>query len=288
MTMLGIVAYSRWPGVLARRRAQPPVVAQTFCDTKARVRRRWVIWVLVLSGWTALAVFFAVSSSLTFVAAYQPPQWRLTLLMSLTEWFAWAALTPLVAWLARRFPLRAGSFVTSLAVHAPAGFFIAVLKVTLTRILRIPIVRTNEYFIISNLATHYVIYWAIVAAVHALAYYRAGREGELRASQLEARLADARLQLLKMQLHPHFLFNTLNTISELVHEDPAHGRSHDRVAQPAAARVARRREPWIGCRSQGSSTCSSGTWISSARGSAIASTSASRSKRTRATPSSRR
>src|SRR4030095_3935878 len=58
------------------------------------------------------------------------------------------------------------------------------------------------------------------AAVHALAYYRAGREGELRASQLEARLADAPLQLLKMQLHPHFLFNTLNTISELVHEDP--------------------------------------------------------------------
>jgi len=185
------------------------------------VRRRWVIWLLVFSGWTALAVFFAVSSSLTFVAAYQPPQWRLTLLMSLTEWFAWAALTPLVAWLARRFPLRAGAVVTSLAVHAPAGFFIAVLKVTLTRIVRIPIVRTNEYFIISNLATHYVIYWAIVAAVHALAYYRAGRDQELRASQLEARLADARLQLLKMQLHPHFLFNTLNTISELVHEDPA-------------------------------------------------------------------
>jgi two-component sensor histidine kinase len=190
------------------------------------VRRRWIIWLLVLSGWTALAVFFAVSSSLTFVAAYQPPQWRLTLLMSLTEWYTWAALTPLVSWLARRFPLRAGSAVTSLAVHAPAGFFIAVLKVTLTRILRIPIVGTNEYFIISNLATHYVIYWAIVAAVQALAYYRAGREGELRASQLEARLAEARLQLLKMQLHPHFLFNTLNTISELVHEDP---RTADRM-----------------------------------------------------------
>ena len=121
--------------------------------------RRSLLWLAVLAGWTALAVFFAVSSSLTFVAAYQPPQWRLTLLMSLTEWFAWAALTPLVAGLARRFPLRAGSFVASLAVHAPAGFFIAVLKVTLTRILRIPIVRTNDYFLISNLATHYVIYW---------------------------------------------------------------------------------------------------------------------------------
>jgi two-component system, LytTR family, sensor kinase len=180
-----------------------------------------VVWLLVFSGWTALAIFFAASSSLTFVFTSQPPQWRLTLLMALTEWYAWAALTPLVAWLARRFPLRAGSFVRSIAVHAAAGFLVAALKVALTRLLRLPIAAAGGYFLISSLATHYVLYWAIVAAVQALAYYRAGRDGELRASQLEARLADARLQLLKMQLHPHFLFNTLNMISELVHEDPA-------------------------------------------------------------------
>ena len=185
------------------------------------MRRRWIVWLLVFSGWTALAIFFAASSSLTYALTYQPPQWRLTLVMALTEWYAWAVLTPLVAWLARRFPLRSGSMVASLAVHTPAGLIVALVKVTLTRLLRLALVGTNAYFQISNLATHYVIYWALVAAVHALAYYRAGREGELRASQLEARLADARLQLLKMQLHPHFLFNTLNTISELVHEDPA-------------------------------------------------------------------
>ena len=184
------------------------------------MRRRWIVWLLVFSGWTALAIFFAASSSLTYALTYQPPQWRLTLVMALTEWYAWAVLTPLVAWLARRFPLRSGSMVAGIAVHTPAGLIVALVKVTLTRLLRLAFVGTNAYFQISNLATHYVIYWALVAAVHALAYYRAGREGELRASQLEARLADARLQLLKMQLHPHFLFNTLNTISELVHEDP--------------------------------------------------------------------
>lgn len=184
------------------------------------MRRRWIVWLLVFSGWTALAIFFAASSSLTYALTYQPPQWRLTLVMALTEWYAWAVLTPLVAWLARRFPLRSGSMVAGLAVHTPAGLIVALVKVTLTRLTRLALVGTNAYFQISNLATHYVIYWALVAAVHALAYYRAGREGELRASQLEARLADARLQLLRMQLHPHFLFNTLNTISELVHEDP--------------------------------------------------------------------
>src|SRR5262249_30976919 len=51
-------------------------------------------------------------------------------------------------------------------------------------------------------------------------YYRRLRERELKASELEARLAQSQLQALKMQLQPHFLFNTLHTIAELVHEDP--------------------------------------------------------------------
>ena len=55
-----------------------------------------------------------------------------------------------------------------------------------------------------------------MAATHGLEYYRRSRERE----QLEARLAETRLQLLGMQLQPHFLFNTLNTIAEMVHEDP--------------------------------------------------------------------
>jgi two-component system, LytTR family, sensor kinase len=185
------------------------------------VRRRWIVWLLVLAGWTVLAIFFAVSSSLTYVVTYQPPRWRLTLVMALTEWYAWAVLTPLVAWLARRYPIRRGFVTKALFVHVPAGLVLAIVKVALTRVLRLPIVPSVEYFQISDLSTHYIMYWALVAAVHALTYYRAGREGELRASQLEARLADARLQLLKMQLHPHFLFNTLNAISELVHEEPA-------------------------------------------------------------------
>src|SRR5262245_35233524 len=76
------------------------------------------------------------------------------------------------------------------------------------------------YLLLSSLAANFLLYWAIVAIAHGLEYYRTGRDRELRASQLEARLAETRLQLLRMQLQPHFLFNTLNTISELVHEEP--------------------------------------------------------------------
>ena len=64
------------------------------------------------------------------------------------------------------------------------------------------------------------IYWIIVSIVHTLTWYRRSQERERSALQLEARLADARLEALRMQLHPHFLFNTLNAISTLVHRDP--------------------------------------------------------------------
>jgi LytS/YehU family sensor histidine kinase len=62
-------------------------------------------------------------------------------------------------------------------------------------------------------------YWATIGVMHALDYYGKYREGELRAAQLESGLTRARLQILKTQLQPHFLFNTLNAISALLHVD---------------------------------------------------------------------
>jgi LytS/YehU family sensor histidine kinase len=73
---------------------------------------------------------------------------------------------------------------------------------------------------VGDIVVQYVIYCAIVLAVYAGLSYRAARQRELRASQLEALLAQTRLQMLSMQLQPHFLFNTLNTIAELVHQQP--------------------------------------------------------------------
>jgi LytS/YehU family sensor histidine kinase len=64
------------------------------------------------------------------------------------------------------------------------------------------------------------IYWAVLGIKYAVNYYRMYQERELRAAQLENQLAQTRLQVLKNQLHPHFLFNTLNNISELVYKDP--------------------------------------------------------------------
>jgi two-component system, LytTR family, sensor kinase len=72
-----------------------------------------------------------------------------------------------------------------------------------------------------NLDWEMMTYWTIVGLSHALLYYRESRDRALRASQLETRLVEAQLKTLQQQLHPHFLFNTLNSISVLMHRDTA-------------------------------------------------------------------
>jgi two-component system LytT family sensor kinase len=159
-----------------------------------------------------------MSSSLTYALTYQPPRWRYTLTMAATEWYVWAALTPAIVWLSRRFRMSRAQWWPAL-ILAAAGLPAAFIKVTVTRVLR-GAIGGDEYFQITNLVVHYLIYCGIVLTAHVWHYHQRSQQRELRTSQLEALLAQTRLQMLSMQLQPHFLFNTLNTIAELVHERP--------------------------------------------------------------------
>jgi two-component system, LytTR family, sensor kinase len=67
---------------------------------------------------------------------------------------------------------------------------------------------------------HLVVWMTDVGVGYAIAYFFGRRDHEAAARRLEARLAQAQLQVLKMQIHPHFLFNTLNSVSALMHRDP--------------------------------------------------------------------
>jgi len=82
--------------------------------------------------------------------------------------------------------------------------------------------------------THYnlAVYAVIVCAWHAWDYYRKFREREAQAAQLAGRLAQAQLQALRMQLNPHFLFNTLNAVSSLMLKDvPAANKMISRLGE---------------------------------------------------------
>jgi signal transduction histidine kinase len=180
------------------------------------VTRSLRLWVAATIGWTALALFFAISTSLTYLSTGRAANWTLSIERSLLEWWTWALLTPLVVWLARRYSLDHPWPWRAVLVHLVAGTIIAVTKAGIDRAVNAWLTGFWMYWLASTVALQFSIYCVIVAAAHGIGYYERSRERDL----LAARLADVRLQLLSMQLQPHFLFNTLNTIAELVHGDP--------------------------------------------------------------------
>jgi LytS/YehU family sensor histidine kinase len=177
--------------------------------------KRARLWLAVWGGWTALALFFAVSSSLTYKSTGRPANWALSFERSLSEWWLWALLTPLVFWLARRFPVQRGVAARNGALHVLFAIVIAAAKTAADRVVFAMITGFWMYLLATTLALNMVIYGAIVTVAHGVEYYRRSRERE----QLEAQLAETRLQMLSMQLQPHFLFNTLNAIAEWCRED---------------------------------------------------------------------
>lgn len=179
------------------------------------MRRTIATWVAVWAGWTSLALFFAVSTSLTYRSTGRPANWSFTITRALSEWWIWALLTPVVVWLARRFPLDRRR-LRHAAVHLAAGTALALAKTAADRAIFAYLSGFWMYWLASTLALQFFVYSAMVAAAHGVDFYRRSRERE----HLEARLAEARLQLLSLQLQPHFLFNTLNTIAELVYDKP--------------------------------------------------------------------
>lgn len=185
------------------------------------IERYWKTACVILGCWTFLALLFTPQTYLANLRSPTPPTWGQALLATLALFYVWAALTPLVLWLGRRFPfdrhvLR--NVVVHLVLCGPVALLHIFLLQNVTAVLRASLGSNQPqpplWALLAGLgATNIMVYWAIIAASHAINYFRKYQERELRLSQAE-------LQNLRTQLHPHFLFNTLNAIAELVHSDP--------------------------------------------------------------------
>ena len=185
------------------------------------MKKWWIRWLLAFAGWTFVAFFFASQTYLTYKSSGGSAPLGLILKVALADWYLWALLAPLIVWLARRVPLERDHWVRGAAVHLAGSVGCALGVWWLTNfdrhlLLGLP----NRVRLVYVFHQNLIIYWLLVAATMGYRYYWRYREGELRTAQLSAQLAQAQLQALRMQLHPHFLFNTLNAISTLVHKDP--------------------------------------------------------------------
>jgi two-component sensor histidine kinase len=191
---------------------------------KTAFQRRWIQWLLGFIFWTLIGLSFAFQFYISSAKAGLEVTWRQAVSYALGDWYVFAVLSIPVVWLARRFDFESGNRARSFAVHLPGSLVFSLTYM----VLRAWIGRWQseasfaEAFLPLLVKTwHFnlLIYWVIVAVTFAFNYYRKYRERELRAVELEKRLAQAKLQALQMQLNPHFLFNTLHSVSALMHQD---------------------------------------------------------------------
>jgi two-component system, LytTR family, sensor kinase len=188
-------------------------------------------WALYAALWLLLCTIFG---SQLFLAGYITP-WPRAFAAEAVYWLSWWLLAPLVFWWCQR--LRAMSLwlrVAGLMAGAAVALFVAPLiaqsivhfLVSLQVCLG-PCEEPHGLFspawfrqVITSAGVNMPVYTGFVLAWHALAFYREARDRQLRAVQLESLLHQAQLDALRSQLNPHFLFNSLHSIAELVHQDP--------------------------------------------------------------------
>jgi two-component system, LytTR family, sensor kinase len=184
---------------------------------------------MVFIVWTLIALCTAAQYFFFFDPDDGPVPLTHALVLGFGLWYTWGLLGLIPFGLSQHFPLGKHHWPTRLAVHMACCLAITVVKIFIDY----PIIKgfycphpeklTLPVFwrmVMGGAFLRYLLYyWATIGVIHALGYYGKYREGELRAAQLETGLTRARLQLLKTQLQPHFLFNTLNAISALLHAD---------------------------------------------------------------------
>ena len=178
------------------------------------------VWLASAGCFTALALLFTSQVWIDYNYAGRPLSWGQALLVALIDWELWTILAPAVVRLSERVSFSRRRWRLALAVHVPAGIIVGGLKIAIGGLI-VSLVLGAGRGPFSFLKIHLTLltYWGIVAATHVAWQYRRSRERELRGAQLEAELARAQVEALKMQLHPHFLFNTLNAVSGLMREN---------------------------------------------------------------------
>lgn len=203
------------------------------------ILRNTAILAAALALWTALVLLFAAP-----LALHSTVSWQETVRFGASFWALWLFFLPAVAWLSFRFPLERDKLLRNFGLHLLAcALMVVVNRAAFSAISGLapspPSPAANDrppgpprassirvqpggfgIFLGLRSALDVLVYWAVAGACHAVTNFRRSQERERRAAELQEQLTRAQLQALRMQINPHFLFNTLNSIAALIHVNP--------------------------------------------------------------------
>ncbi|HEV7768956.1 MAG TPA: histidine kinase [Thermoanaerobaculia bacterium] len=189
---------------------------------------------LIFAFWTFLATLSAVNRLLDPRGlGFRPMSPAGPITLAYIEAWTWAAFTPFILWLSSWSSARARSFWLRVPLLLLIGIGVAILMYMLIDVARFIVIdqpvrrgRASAFAPLSGIGrfrflNQLVVYLAVLAAGFAREYFLRDQQRQRQAAQLQAQLAEARLDALRMQINPHFLFNTLHAVSALVERDPS-------------------------------------------------------------------
>ena len=198
-------------------------------DTESILSRRLVRYGLIWGVWTIVTLFFTSQVYIANAASSEPRKFGYVreLLGQASACYLWALVTPLVLWLSHRYCIQRHNWLRRAAFHFVFSVILSSVLLALHWIALMVIFERTSYitpflifrFAYINLEKFLLVYWTMLLMSHAFSYYNSYRKGELKASELRTQLVQSQLEALKMQVHPHFLFNTLHSISALLSKD---------------------------------------------------------------------
>ncbi|MCI0606405.1 histidine kinase [bacterium] len=176
--------------------------------------------------WIVVGLFFTARMELLRFMQGSSLSWTGLVFLN-APWLLWAVLTPFLLRLCERFPLESKQLAKSLSVHIPLSLsvwiFTMISAVITQNAINEMTGKPSKDLLLdatgAGLTKHLLIYWSFVFFVTANRYYSRYVQRELTVSSLQLQLSSAHLQALNMQLHPHFLFNTLHALIGLIQED---------------------------------------------------------------------
>ena len=195
------------------------------------MRNRWIRYAVVVAGWAflgcllSLELYFNYRAGMSGKPGHEPDLFDVAM-PQFVRAAMWALLAPLILQMREKVPLRRGRWLGGVGFHLGMSF-VVMATYYLGRIFAYMLFfeKLSEDFWENALGGFYgrnlidmAFYWGVLAFGHGLELHQRYKTEELKAAQLEARLVEAELKVLREQLHPHFFFNTLNTVSVLVRE----------------------------------------------------------------------
>lgn len=193
----------------------------------SRARTPLPPWLLVSAMWAIPAVLAGFQQYMQGRVWGEPASWKSVLFTSV-DWLFYGLLTPIVLRAGRRMPLRSPHLARHVMVHVVGALVLCVVWAALGELLRLAlfgvppirqILRNFTSWTLGTLPFGVAVYFALVGIEHALFYFAQAREREVQTARLAAQVAESRLDALRMELHPHFLFNSLNAVAVLVRDN---------------------------------------------------------------------